>query len=44
MNIRWSEEKNATLKRERGVSFEEVEEIINTGIHLDIIPHPARIH
>jgi len=40
--IRWSEEKNTTLKRERGVSFEEVEEIINAGSQLDIIPHPVR--
>jgi uncharacterized DUF497 family protein len=42
--IRWSEEKNTTLKRERGVSFEEVEEIINAGSQLDIIPHPVHSH
>lgn len=30
--------------RDRGVSFEEVEAIINDGSHLDIIPHPTRRH
>lgn len=44
MNIRWSEEKNAILKLERGVSFEEVEEIIYAGSQLDIIPHPKHLH
>jgi len=42
MNIRWSENKNELLKRDRGISFEEVVEIIQSGDELDIIPYPKR--
>ena len=36
----WNEEKNAWLKRERDVSFEEVVFSIDNGKLLDIIRHP----
>lgn len=42
MEVRWSEEKNALLKRERGVSFEEIAAIIQASEELDILPHPTR--
>ena len=42
MEIRWSEEKNELLKRERGLSFEEVAAIIYAHQELDILPHPSR--
>lgn len=40
--IRWNDEKNAWLKRERGVSFERIAEIIDSGNYIDIIKHPSR--
>ena len=40
--IRWNDEKNAWLKRDRGVSFEQIAEIIDAGNYLDIIRHPSR--
>jgi hypothetical protein len=36
--LRWSEEKNRRLKRERGVSFEEA----LGGEYLGLLAHPAR--
>ena len=36
----WSERKNKWLKKERGVSFEQVLFSIETGKPLDIIRHP----
>ena len=36
--IRWNKEKNEILKRERGVSFEEVLELISKRDIVDIIP------
>jgi uncharacterized DUF497 family protein len=39
MQIRWSDEKNAALKRSRNVSFEDVENAIMNNNVLDIIPH-----
>ncbi|MGO8792611.1 MAG: DUF4258 domain-containing protein [Terriglobia bacterium] len=42
MDVRWSAEKNELLRRERGVCFEDVAELIRTGEELDIIPHPSR--
>jgi uncharacterized DUF497 family protein len=39
MQIRWSDEKNAVLKRSRNVSFEDVENAIMNDTVLDIIPH-----
>ena len=42
MDIRWNAEKNELLRRERGVCFEDVAELIRTGEELDIIPNPSR--
>ncbi len=36
----WSVEKNAKLKEERGISFEDVVEAIDAGGLLDVLPHP----
>jgi uncharacterized DUF497 family protein len=38
--ISWNEEKNKRLKRERGISFEEVVFHIERGDLLDILDHP----
>jgi uncharacterized DUF497 family protein len=38
----WSEEKNKTLKKERGVSFEEIVFAILNGQLLDILEHPNK--
>jgi uncharacterized DUF497 family protein len=38
--ISWNEEKNERLKRERGISFEEVVFHIERGDLLDILDHP----
>ena len=38
--IEWSEEKNKRLKRERGVSFEDVVAAYTLYGPLDMIPHP----
>ena len=42
MAIRWNSEKNELLKRERGISFEEVEAVLAAKEELDILPHPSR--
>jgi hypothetical protein len=36
----WNNEKNEALKRERGVSFEQVVVLIQEGYVLDILEHP----
>jgi uncharacterized DUF497 family protein len=38
--FRWSSEKNATLKADRGVSFESMVVAIESGGLLDILSHP----
>ena len=38
----WSDEKNERLRRERGVSFEDVLVCIENGHVLDVIRHPNR--
>jgi len=36
----WDEGKNSRLKRERGISFEQIAYIINSGGLIDIVNHP----
>jgi uncharacterized DUF497 family protein len=36
----WSEEKNERLRRDRGISFEEIVVAIEEGQMLDILEHP----
>ncbi len=36
----WNSDKNAQLKEERGVSFEDIVFYIDRGDALDIVPHP----
>lgn len=38
----WNADKNVLLKRERGVSFEEVTYWIAEGFLLDVVEHPNR--
>ena len=38
--FRWNHEKNALLKTERGISFEEVVLAIEAGGILDVLDHP----
>ena len=40
--IRWNEQKETWLIRERGVSFQEIADIILQGNYLDILEHPGR--
>jgi uncharacterized DUF497 family protein len=40
----WNNEKNERLKRERGISFEEVVFHIERGDLLDILEHPNQEH
>ncbi len=40
--LRWNTGKNASLRSERGVSFEEIEVAIEQGNLLDIVAHPNR--
>lgn len=40
--LAWNDEKNVQLKRERGVSFEEIAFHIERGDILDIVEHPNR--
>jgi uncharacterized DUF497 family protein len=40
--IRWDEDKDAWLVHERGVSFQEITDIILQGGYLDIFEHPGR--
>jgi uncharacterized DUF497 family protein len=37
--FRWSPEKNELLKKERGVSFEEITVAVEAGGLLEIVPH-----
>jgi len=39
-NISWNEEKNKLLKKTRGVSFEQIKQVISKGQILDVLPHP----
>lgn len=39
----WSQEKNAELKRNRRVSFEDVVLAIDSGGLLDVVEHPNRL-
>lgn len=38
--VEWNNEKNEQLKRERGVSFEEVIHALSAGLLLDVVQHP----
>ena len=38
--FRWAPDKNELLKRERGVSFEEITVAVEAGALLEIVPHP----
>ena len=40
--LRWNPEKNAELKRSRGVSFEDIVLAIDGGGLLDVVEHPHR--
>ena len=40
MTFRWDPDKNEKLKRERGISFEEVLYHIEQGHLIDIVEHP----
>ena len=42
MDVVWDEEKNAVLKRERGISFEEIAGMILDRDYLDIVENPTR--
>ena len=40
--IRWNEDKNQWLMRERGVSFQEIADTILRGEYIDILENPTR--
>ena len=40
--VRWSEEKNAELRRKRGISFERIAELYAEGLYEAVIRHPSR--
>jgi uncharacterized DUF497 family protein len=42
MNIVWDEDKSAKLKKERGISLEEVATLILQKKYVDIVKHPKR--
>jgi uncharacterized DUF497 family protein len=42
MNYQWNEEKNALLKAERGIGFEDIVTAILEGAIIDIIQHPNK--
>jgi uncharacterized DUF497 family protein len=42
MDVVWDEEKNAVLKQERGISFEEIAGMILDGNYLEIVENPTR--
>jgi uncharacterized DUF497 family protein len=44
VNIIWDEEKKARLKKERGISFDEVAELIVGKKYVGIVKHPKRPH
>jgi uncharacterized DUF497 family protein len=39
--VEWSEEKNNKLKKERGIGFEEVVNVMNKGEIIDVIDNPS---
>jgi uncharacterized DUF497 family protein len=43
MNIIWDEEKNAKLKIQRGISFDEICTLILEKRYLDVVKHPKRV-
>ena len=43
MNIIWDEEKSARLKKERGISLDEVAALILQKKYVDIVKHPKRV-
>jgi uncharacterized DUF497 family protein len=40
--INWNEDKNKWLIRERGISFQEIADIILRGEYIDILENPTR--
>jgi uncharacterized DUF497 family protein len=42
MNIVWDEDKNSKLKKERYISFEEIESLILAKEYIEIVKHPKR--
>lgn len=38
--VQWNTEKNELLKKDRGISFEDVVEAIAKGKLLNVVPHP----
>jgi hypothetical protein len=40
--IRWGEDKNRWLRRNRGVSFDQIAGMILAGQYLDVLRHPSR--
>jgi hypothetical protein len=42
--VKWSSEKNEILKKERGIGFEVIEALIETGKEIDIIANPNYPH
>lgn len=42
MNIIWDEQKSRKLRKERGISLEEVAELILQSKYVDIVKHPKR--
>jgi uncharacterized DUF497 family protein len=42
VNIIWDDEKSARLKKERGISFDEVAVLILQKKYVDIVKHPKR--
>lgn len=44
MDILWDEDKNTTLKKTRGISFEEVAQLILDKKYLTVLENPVRPH
>jgi len=44
VGIRWDEEKNERLERERHVSFDRIAEVNSGERYLGILKHPVRAH
>lgn len=42
--IIWDKHKNILLRKERGISFEEIRRVLLAGKYLDSIENPARPH
>jgi len=43
MEFRWNDEKNATVSRDRGISFERIVIAIEEGHLLDVLEHPNQV-